>query len=153
MFNSWMHTGPHKIQTLCLRVLSKHSLNSSSSGPCPQPSGADPAHSNSVHVIQEVGWHSKAGCSLALATLLYLGAYLTPLCCFPTAQQKHFYSEPQWEGVGSRWASSTFFSWEMGIHVMLEQQQTETLGREDVVLESDHAVRAENKQSQEHARP
>lgn len=36
---------------------------------------------------------------------------------------------------------------------MLGQQQTETLGREDVVLESDHAVRAENKQSQEHARP
>jgi len=37
-------------------------LNSSSSGSCPQPFGADPVHSSSVHVIQEVGWHSAAGC-------------------------------------------------------------------------------------------
>ena len=36
-FNSWLHTGPHKIQTWYLRLLSKCSLNSCSLGLCPLP--------------------------------------------------------------------------------------------------------------------
>ena len=49
--NSRFHTGPPKIQTLCLRALSRHSLNSSTGGhahspgqpvPCPAPCGAAP---------------------------------------------------------------------------------------------------------------
>ena len=48
--NSWLHTGSSKIQTQCLRVLSKCSLSSSIRGhahcpekavPCTPPSGAD----------------------------------------------------------------------------------------------------------------
>ena len=40
---NWLHTQPHKTQTLLfLRALSKCFLNSSSSVPCPPPSGADP---------------------------------------------------------------------------------------------------------------
>jgi len=33
--NSWLHTEPPKIQTLCLRALSKHCLNSGSPGAVP----------------------------------------------------------------------------------------------------------------------
>lgn len=36
----WPHIGSPKIENLCLKVVSKHSLNSSSLGPCPLPSGA-----------------------------------------------------------------------------------------------------------------
>ena len=35
--NSWLHRDPLKTQTLCLRALSKHTLNSGSLGPCPLP--------------------------------------------------------------------------------------------------------------------
>ena len=34
-YNSWLHAAPPKIQTLCLRAVSKCSLNSSSLGPWP----------------------------------------------------------------------------------------------------------------------
>ena len=49
--NSWLHSAPHKLQTLSLRAVSKHSLNSGTGGrahspgqpvPCPPPRGAAP---------------------------------------------------------------------------------------------------------------
>jgi len=40
--NSWLHRAPPKIQTLCLRALSKCFLVLQHSGPCPASSGAEP---------------------------------------------------------------------------------------------------------------
>jgi len=62
--NSWLHTAPPKNQTLCLRTLPRHSLNSSTLGcahspghsvPCPPPSGADPV----PHPQLPLPWHSS----------------------------------------------------------------------------------------------
>lgn len=39
ILNSWLHTGPPKIQTMCVRVLSKRSLNLV---PCPLPTDEEP---------------------------------------------------------------------------------------------------------------
>ena len=51
-----LHTGPPKIQTLCLRALPKHSLNSSSLGTLPLPEGAVPGlkHSAEEHLPNSI---------------------------------------------------------------------------------------------------
>lgn len=49
--NHWLHTAAPKIQTLHLRALSRHHLNSSSSGPCPLSSAEEQFPNTQHHAV------------------------------------------------------------------------------------------------------
>ena len=87
--NLWLHTAPSKNQTPHLRALSKCSSNSSSSGPCPPPSGADPVPNPQL----PLPWHSSMPFPRALS--LSHRAELSAAPPLPVRSCSHHEAPPQ----------------------------------------------------------
>jgi len=90
--NSWHHMGLSKNQTLCLRTLSRCSLNSSSSGLCPLPWAACPIPTALGSLFHA---HCALGQNLSLTSSdSALCHSLGPCCCQQRAELSSSHTLP-----------------------------------------------------------